>query len=217
MSLQLILLALAAMVGLAALRLGRVRMGLTPLPEGRERTVFLIAFVAVPPVVLGLLMGGAAGGDPLRGVAWIPLYAVILAGLAVMMLVAALVAQYVGPVRSRRFLLLALAGSEGDPDDLPFDPPVTARLAADMAVVDRTNLAFPRGLEFPSQVERADFNSAWDALDAATGTLEGRIADDRRLGLGVALAAIATATDARGRLDTLRGIAVSRGLGSVSG
>ena len=217
MPLQLILLALAAMVGLAALRLGRVRVGLTPLPEGRERTVFLIAFVAVPPIVLGLLTRVAAGGDPLAGIAWVPLYAVIVAGLAVLMLVAALVAQYLAPVGSRRFLLLALAGSEGDPDDLPFDPPVTARLAEDMVVVDRTNAAFPRGLEFPGQVERADFTSAWDALDAATRTLEGRIADDHRLGLGVALAATATATDARGRLDTLHGIALSRGLGSVAG
>jgi hypothetical protein len=87
---------------------------------------------------------------------------------------------------------------------------VTAKLAQGMALVDRTNAVFPRGLEFPGQVDRADFHSAWDALDAATGTLEGTIAADRRLGLGVAQAAAATALDARSRLETLRRIALSR-------
>ena len=48
---------------------------------------------------------------------------------------------------------------------------------------------FPRGLAFPGQVDRADFREAWDALDGATRTLEGDIADDRRLGLGIATAA----------------------------
>ena len=62
---------------------------------------------------------------------------------------------------------------------------------------------FPRGLAFPGQVDRADFHEAWDALDDATRSLEGGIAADRQLGLGIATAASATALDARGRLDTL--------------
>jgi hypothetical protein len=80
---------------------------------------------------------------------------------------------------------------------------VTTKLAECMALVDRRNAAFPRGIAFPGQVDRVDFHEAWDALDDATRTLEGGIAADRRLGLGIAPAASATALDARGRLDTL--------------
>jgi hypothetical protein len=83
-----------------------------------------------------------------------------------------------------------------------------------MAVVDRTNAVSP-GPEFPAQVDCADFDSAWEALDVATTTLERRIADDLRLGLGVACAATTTAADARGRLDTLRSISLSRGLAAA--
>ena len=99
--------------------------------------------------------------------------------------------------------MVALAGSEGDPEDVPFDPPLTTRLTECMALVDRRNAVFPRGLAFPGQVDRADFHEAWDALDDATRSLEGGIAADRHLGLGIATAASATALDARGRLDTL--------------
>jgi hypothetical protein len=210
MPLQVFLLAIVAMIGLAALRLARVHAGRTPLPESRDRTIFLVAFLVLPPLLVGALIGSAGGWGPLSGVAWIPLYGVMVAGLAILMMLIAVVAQYLAPIGSRRLLLIALVGSEGDPDALPFDPPVTAKLAEGMALVDRTNAVFPRGLEFPRQVERADFHSAWDALDAATGTLEGTIAADRRLGLGVAQAAAATALDARSRLETLRRIALSR-------
>jgi hypothetical protein len=48
-------------------------------------------------------------------------------------------------------------------------------------------------------------------LDGATRSLEGRIADDHRLGLAVARATTATASDARSRLDTLRRLAVDQG------
>ena len=41
--------------------------------------------------------------------------------------------------------------------------PVTPRLAERIALVDRTNAAFPRGVDFPAQVDRADFDSAWGA------------------------------------------------------
>ena len=66
---------------------------------------------------------------------------------------------------------------------------------------------FPRGHDFPLQIERSGFRFAWDALDAATGKLEARIADDHRIGLAVASSAVATAVDARSRLDTLRRLA----------
>lgn len=106
---------------------------------------------------------------------------------------------------------LALSASEGDADDVAYDPPVTAALAASVAGVDRANAVFPRGIEFPRQIERQGFRYAWDKLDAATTTLEGRIADDRRLGIPVAAVARAVAADARSRLNALHQRAVDRG------
>ena len=207
MPLPLLILAVAAMTGLGVLRVVRVHLDRTPLPEGRARTLFKIAFLVVPPVVLGV-----PAGAPLGGLAWVPLYAVILGGLLVLVTIAAAIVERVAKGRTRQVLMLALVGSEGDPEDLPFDPPVTARLAESMAIVDRANAQFPRGLAFPSQVDRADFRSAWGTLDDATRVLEGHIVEDRRLGLGTAAAASVTAADARGRLDTLVSIALRRGL-----
>ena len=210
MPLPLFLLAVVAMVGLAALRLVRVSRGHTPLPRGRSRTAFLIAFLVVPPVALKALLMPTPSGAPLGWFLWIPLYGVIVVMLVVLMTIAAMVVERMVHGRWRRPLMLALVGSEGDPEDIPFDPPVTTRLAECMALVDRTNATFPRGLAFPGQVDRADFREAWGALDGATRSLEGTIADDRRLGLGIATAASATALDARGRLDTLLGLANDR-------
>ena len=211
MSAQLLLiLAIVAMIGLAALRLARVRAGRTPLPE--RRRLFILAFLFIPPIVLGaVLQPGDGAAGPLRGLSAVPLYTVIVAGIALLMGLIALVVRAVAPGRSRPLLLLALVGSEGDPDDVPFDPPVTAKLAESVALVDRANAVFPRGPEFPIQVDRAGFRGAWDALDAATESLERGIADDYRLGVPVASTAKATAADARGRLDTLRNLAVDRG------
>jgi hypothetical protein len=88
---------------------------------------------------------------------------------------------------------------------------MTVKLAESAARVDRANAVFPRGSDFPAEISRAGFRDAWDALDAATGTLEGRILDDRGLGLAVASGATAIATDARSRLDTLRRLALDNG------
>ena len=203
MPLPLLLLAVAAMIGVAILRLVRVRIGRTPLPEGKARWLFIAAFVAVPPIVLKALLDPVVNGPALGAITWIPLYGAFLALLLVAMTIGAMVVERMVHGRSRRPLMLALVGSEGDPEDVPFDPPLTAKLAASMALVDRCNAAFPRGRTFPAQVDRADFHEAWDALDDATRTLEGGIAADRRLGLGIATAALATELDARGRLDTL--------------
>jgi hypothetical protein len=209
--LQILILAVGAMIGLATLRVVREHMGRTPLPAGRGRRLFVLAFVFLPPIALGALTQSGGSSGQLGGVASVPLYAIILAGLVTLMSLTAQVLQRVMVGRSRRLLMLALVGNEGDPDDLPFDPPVTTKLAESVAIVDRANAAFPRGPEFPAQVDRAGFRGAWDALDAATTVLEGRIHDDIRLGLGVAIAAKATARDARSRLDTLRGLAVAGG------
>jgi hypothetical protein len=216
MPLPLFLLAVVAMIGLATLRLVRVRMGRTPLPEGKARAAFLVAFLVVPPVALKLLLQPISGGPALGVITWIPVYGLLLALLLVLMTIGAMIVERVVHGRWRRPLMLALVGSEGDPEDVPFVPPVTTKLAECMTLVDRRNAAFPRGPMFPGQVDRADFHDAWDALDDATRTLEGSIAADRRLGLGIAPAASATALDARGRLDTLLGLANDRRAAAVT-
>ncbi len=161
------------------------------------RLLVIAALLAIPVAL------GAASS--------LPLYLLMLVALVVLMWLAAVVVQIVARGRIRPLLLVALVGNEGDPEDVAYDPPVTATLAESVALVDRANSVFPRGHDFPAQPEREGFRFAWDALDAATGTLEGQIADDHRLGLAVASGALATADDARSRLDTLRSLAVDRG------
>ncbi len=207
--LQLAVLATVAMAALATLRLVRLYLGRSPLPEGRGRRLFLLAFVIGPPLALGALTQPSSTPG-LGGVTSLPLYIAILTSLAFLMW---LVAQIVGQVtrsRAGRILRLALAGSEGEPA-VPTDPPLTAKLAECVADVGRANAAFPRGPQFSSQVDREGFRVDWDALDGATRTLEDRIADDRGLGLDVASAATAVADDARSRLDTLHRVALDHG------
>jgi len=208
---QLFILAAAGMVLLAVSRLVRVHSGRAPHPEGKGMLLFILAFLLVPPIALEWLINPAAASGQIRGIGSVLIYAAALAGLTLLMWIAARVVQFIAPRRSRRLLLLALVGSEGDPDDIPFDPPVTAKLAESVALVDRANAVFPRGPEFPAQIDRVGFRASWDELNVATGTLEGRIADDYRLGVAVASTATATAIDARSRLDTLRRLAVERG------
>ena len=195
---QLIVLGMVAMAGLATLRVVRFRGGKTPLPDGRGRRLFLIAFVVVPPIALG-------------GIGALPTYVAIIAALAILMWLAALVVGQVADGRSGRLVQVALAGREGDPYAVRADPAVTADLAESVRIVDRANSAFPRGAAFPASVSRAGFRDDWDHLDGATRSLEGRIADEYRLGVAVASAATATAGDARSRLDTLRRLAVDQG------
>jgi hypothetical protein len=212
MSLQnLFILAAVSIALLAASRVLRVRLGQEPQSEGIKRLLFIVAFLFVPPVVLGEVLAPAGAAGQLRGFVSVPLYGVLLLGITILTWVAAMGIRRLGPSRPRELLLLALVASQGDPDDVPVDPPVTARLAESVALVDRTNAVFPRGTQFPAQIDRAGFRGFWDALEAATATLEGRIADDLRLGLGVAATARATAKDARSRLDTLRRIAGHHG------
>lgn len=206
---QLFVLAVAAMVGLAAMRLIRVRHGRVPHPAGWLRIPFILAFLLVPPIVLGALSQSAAG--LLAGVAWVPMYIALLVGIAIGMWGAAQLVRARAPRRWRPPILLALVASEGEQSDDGFDAPLTAQLAESQSSVDVANAVFPRGPEFPTQVDRPDFRAAWDALDAATRTLEGRIADDEERGLGVASSATASAEDARGRLETLRRFASEGG------
>lgn len=207
---QLLLLAGAAMVGLMALRLFRLSRGLEPSFEGTPRLLFRIAFLILPPIALGAAIDPSPASGPLRGTSDIPLYIVALILVAIPIWIAALLVRTSVHGPSRRVLLIALIGSDPSQGDLPVDPPVTARLAESLAVVDTANAAFPRGPAFPEQIHRPDFREAWDALDAATVVLESQIADDRRLGLGVASIAADTAQDARSRLNTLRRLAADR-------
>jgi hypothetical protein len=208
---QLFVLAVAGMVFLAAMRVVRVQFGRTPHPEGLAKLLFVLAFVSLPPLGLGLLadQGGARG--ILTGLLWVPVYSIMLVGLLLVMRVAAEVVAVVTPRRPRRVLVLALAALEGDRNDVPYDPPVTPGLAAIVALVDRNNGVFPRGAAFRDEIDRVGFRASWDALDAATARLEAAMAEDHRLGRGVASAVTATARDARGRLDTLRQLAVDDG------
>jgi hypothetical protein len=189
------------------LRLVRVHLGREPLPE--RRVLFVLGFLFVPPIVLGAL--APSGEGQLPGAALAPVYAVIVAGLATLMWLAAMVVRRVAFGRPRSLLLIALVGSEGEPTAAQLDPPVTAKLATSMAAVDRTNAVFPRGLEFPTQIDRPGFRSAWDALDVTTTALEGQIAEAEGHGLAVASAASATAEDARSRLNTLRRLTTDEG------
>jgi hypothetical protein len=194
---QLLVVAIVAMAGLAALRLVRVNAKRTPLPEGPGRTLFLVAFVLVPPIALG-------------GPGAIFAYVVVLGAVVVLMWVAAVVLDRLTTSRYGQLARLALVGGESDPVDRR-DTPVTIALTESIGSVAKANAAFPRGTAFAGQIERSGFREDWDALDGATKVLEARIAEDHRLGLGVASAATALAGDARSRLDTLRRFAGDHG------
>ena len=198
MPLQLIVLGIVAMAGLAMLRVIRVHRGLTPLPDGRGRRLFLLGFVVVPPIALA-------------GIGALPMYVAIVAALAILMWIASQVIGLVANSRTSWLLRLALAGRQENLDDVRKDPAVTAALAESVRVVDRANAVFPRGPAFPVEVSRAGFRDDWDVLDGVTRTLEDRIADEHRRGLAVGSAATRTASDARSRLDTLRRLAGDQG------
>ena len=208
---QLIILGIVAMSALAVLRVVRVDRGLTPLPAGRGRRLFLLGFVVAPPLILGMLTQPAPPANQLWGIGAVPAYAAIVGTLAILMWIASQIVGQVSHSRTSRLVRIALAGHEADPFKSRVDPPVTAKLAESLVVVDRANAAFPRGPGFPSQVARAGFRADWDELEVATRSLEDRIADDYRRGITVASACQATASDARSRLDTLRRLAIDDG------
>lgn len=207
--LQLFIVAVAGMISLVVMRLVRAHLDRTPHPDGRARIPFILAFLLVPPIALALVTQSADG--LIIGVVWVPTYVAMLGALAIGMWIAAAVVRTRAPRRSRPLLVLALVASQNEPAEPGYDPPLTAKLAESQAVVETANAVFPRGVDFPTQIDRAGFRTAWDALDAATRTLEGGIADDEGRGTGVAAAATATAKDARARLETLRRLAADGG------
>lgn len=214
MSLQQLLIITAAgmLVVLAVTRLVRVHLGRSPHPAGKARPLFILAFLLVPPIVVeAAILRPTTSAAQLHVIESVLVYLAALGVFSILMGIAALIVRLVAPGRSRPLLLLALVGSEADPDDVPFDPALTPELAESVELVDTANAVFPRGPEFPAQIERAGFRVAWNRLDAVTRTLEDQIAEKQRLGVGVAYDARATARDARSRLDTLRSLAVDTG------
>jgi hypothetical protein len=205
--LQLTILAIGAMGAVAILRLVRVHYGRTAFPEhGR---LFVVALVILPPVALAALTDRSAGA--IGGLTSVPLFAVLLGGVAIVMGIVGMVARRVAPGRLRPLLSLALTGGDRGEGDARFDPPLTAKLAESVASVDQANGAFPRGLEFPLQVGREGFRAAWDRLSEVLQRLEALIAADQKVGVVVAAKAVTTALDARSRLDSLRRIASDEG------
>jgi hypothetical protein len=161
-------------------------------------------------LILQLVLSPTATGGQTNGLASIGFYAAVFVALWVGMWIAALFVSRFAPPERRPLLLLALVGRETSML-VPFDPPMTGQVAEQVALVDERNAKFPRGAEFMRQVDEAGFRSSWDGLDAATRSLEGSIAEAGRLGTGIAERALATAADARGRLDTLRRDAAAHG------
>lgn len=205
----LILAAVAVLAALAGWRIIRVRSGRRAQPEGWRMRVLALAFLVGPPIALQGLTAQAGSGQ-LDRTASVLLYVGAVVVLRLLMwVIAALVARF-APVNWRPILLLALVGAETS-DLVPFDPPMTGTLTAGVTLVDVRNAAFPRGSAFMHQVELPGFRSTWEALDAATHSLEALIAEAGRLRTGVAQRATETATDARARLDTLRREAAVRG------
>ena len=175
---QLIVLAGVMLVALAVMRVLRVRRGRAPHPSGKARPLFIVAFLLVPPLVLEVATNPNAEAGQLHGIESLLVYWAALIGGVIVMGILALIVHYIAPARFRRTLTLALVGSEGSPDDVPFDPAMTGQLAERVALVERRNAVFPRGHDFPAQVGRSGFREDWDALDDATRST--RAADRQR-------------------------------------
>ena len=100
MFLQLFIVGVVSMAGLAILRVLRVRAGHDPLPEGRGADgLHSWASCFIPPLVLGAVLQPPPGGAPLGGIFWVPVYALILGLLKVVMTLAAALVE--GVARGR--------------------------------------------------------------------------------------------------------------------
>jgi len=206
-----LLLGCTAMIALVALRLARARLGRSPFPDGRGQSLLVVAFLFVPPIAADWLIDPVVRATPLFSVAAVPLYLAVIAVVAVLMNVIVRLDTRLRPGHAHRWLRVALLGRDDDPDYLAYDPPVTGELAPLVVRVERSNAAFPRGAAFPEQVDRPGFRAAWDALDGDTTSLEQRLVSERQFGRPVPSEAVATAADARSRLETLRYLARASG------
>jgi hypothetical protein len=208
-----VLAAIVAFVILAAIRLDRVRSHRETFTGGQQ-ALFVAAFLLAPPIVLQTLLS-PKGIDAASATI---LYIGVVLVIWILEAVAGLLVARFAPEHRRQMLLMALIGRDTS-GFVPFDPPLTEQLAADVKAVERANAAFSRGTGFLAETHRAGFAADWQALDEATHALESGIAEQRRLRLGVSEQAIDVAADARGRLDTLRreaGPLVDGGAGKVA-
>lgn len=204
MSFQLVLIlaAVAAFAVLAAYRVLRVRAHRDPL-DGSRRIAAVVLLLVVPPLVLDVLFAPTSGTGRVDGVAAVLLSVVAFAVIWLVMQLASVVVAGLAPPKNRQMLLLAMTGRDTS-TVVPFDPPMPAGLADEVAAVERLNGMFPRGRAVMDQSTLPGFRPTWDALDEATRILEADIGEQRRLGLGISEHALETAADARGRLDALR-------------
>ena len=211
MSFQLILGAAAVvmLLALAMFRVLRVRAQRDP-PDGWRRAGLIAAVLVVPPLALQVVAAPESGPGAVDGLGAIALYSIALVGLWLLVWIAAPLLVRVVPTQHREMVLLALTGRDRSAF-VPFDPPMSAALSAEVEQVESLNAGFPRGVAFMGQASLPGFRGTWEALDAATTGLEARIDGLRRLRLGVAEHALATAADARGRLDALRRDAAEHG------
>src|SRR5687767_13200994 len=102
---QLFVLAIASVAMLAVVRLARVRLGRSPLPDGRAKWLFRVAFVLIPPIALGALFQTTTSSGPLRGIAWVPVYAMMVVAILSAMWIAAVIVQLIVRGRARPVLL----------------------------------------------------------------------------------------------------------------
>ena len=187
---QLFVLAIAGMVFLAVLRIVRVQTGRTPHPSGKAGLLFPVAFVALPPIrarCADRSWGGGSGALPAsRGSRCTKLYH---AGRAD----GRDADRRRGHRRGHRteaaatLLLLAFVANEKGRSLRHAVQPArdaASRRDLDARRPDQRRL-LPQGDGFRDQVDREGFRGAWDALDEATGQLEGAMAEDVRLGRGV--------------------------------
>src|SRR4029079_2067433 len=172
----LIVLGIVAMAGLAILRVVRVSRGLTPLPDGRGRRLFLLGFLVLPPIVHGVLTQAPPPAYQLWGFGAVPAYVAIVATIVALMWIASLFVRAFAHGRAGQIARLALVGSEVGPYDELADPAMTTKLADRVVIVDQANAAFPRGPGFPAQVSRQGFRDDWDGLADDTRALERQIA-----------------------------------------
>jgi hypothetical protein len=205
----LVLAAAAAFALIAGWRLYRIRADRDPLP-GWLRIVVGVLMLVVTPIALQTAFGRTSGPGSLDLASGILLYVVAFVVIWLAMIGGSVLVARFAPAKQRQTLLLAMVGRDTS-GMVPFDPPMSAALADSVEQVDRLNAEFPRGPAFIGQIGTPGFRPTWDALDDATRTLEGQIAEQRRLGLGISEHAVNSAADARSRLDALRQAAQGAG------
>ena len=167
----LFLTALFVLAVIAIARVARFRSGREPLPSGWRAYSLALALLIIPPLVLQAIVNPAQARGDLGGFGSVILYIAFVAALWLLSRLSAPAIARLVPIDRRPLILLALTGREPS-GAVAFDPPMTGAIADQVALVDARNADFPRGTAFMYQVDLPGFQSNWDALDAATRSLE---------------------------------------------